>query len=223
MSRFVLTAQLQLQAPNNVRQVINQIQSQLGNGVNLNINLQNANQTQSSLQNINNQVNNLNRSGQQLGRTFGVAVRRFTAFAVATRAVSLFTNGLGNALEEAIDFQRELVKISQVTGKTTKQLDFLSRKITELSLSLGTSSSELLSTTRILAQAGIQAQDLEVALEALAKTSLAPTFENIEKTAEGAVAILAQSGRRSLGKTAWFHQCCCWTVCCRIWRLDRNC
>jgi len=195
MSRFVLTAQLQLQAPNNVRQVINQIQSQLGNGVNLNINLQNANQTQSSLQNINNQVNNLNRSGQQLGRTFGVAVRRFTAFAVATRAVSLFTNGLGNALEEAIDFQRELVKISQVTGKTTKQLDFLSRKITELSLSLGTSSSELLSTTRILAQAGIQAQDLEVALEALAKTSLAPTFENIEKTAEGAVAILAQFGQ----------------------------
>jgi len=195
MSRFVLTAQLQLQAPNNVRQVVNQIQSQLGNGVNVNVNLQNANQTQKNLQNINNQVNNLNKSGQQLGRTFGVAVRRFTAFAVATRAVSLFTNGLGSALEEAIDFQRELVKISQVTGKTTKQLDFLTKKINQLSISLGTSSTELLSTTRILAQAGIQAQDLEVALEALAKTSLAPTFENIEKTAEGAVAILAQFGQ----------------------------
>ena len=37
-----------------------------------------------------------------------------------------------------------------------------------------------------------QARDLDVALTALAKTTLAPTFDNITETAEGAVAILAQ-------------------------------
>ena len=193
MSKFVLTAQLQLQAPNNVRQVRNQIQSQL-QGVNVNINLQNANQAQRQLTQVNSQVSRLNNTGSQLGKTFGVALKRFTAFTVATRVVSLFTNSLARATEEAIDFQRELVKISQVTGKTTQQLAGLAQTITDLSTSLGTSSKELLATTRILAQAGIQAQDLEVALEALAKTTLAPTFEDITKTAEGAVAILAQFG-----------------------------
>ena len=55
--------------------------------------------------------------------------------------------------------------------------------------------SRSLDPSRILAQTGLQAAQLEVALSALAKTTLAPTFENIEKTAEGAVAILAQFGR----------------------------
>ena len=52
-----------------------------------------------------------------------------------------------------------------------------------------------MSVGRILAQAGIQADDLKVALTALAKTELAPTFDDITKTAEGAVAVLAQFGQ----------------------------
>jgi len=195
MSRFVLTAQLQLRAPTNTRQVLNQIQRQLGGGANVNVNINNAARAQGQLNQLNNQTRNLNTTGQRLGRTFGVALRRFTAFAVASRGVSLFTSKLGEALSEAIDFQRELVKVSQVTGKTLKQLDGLSKTITKLSINLGVSSKDILSTTRILAQAGIQAKDLDVALSALAKTALAPTFENIEQTAEGAIAILAQFGK----------------------------
>ena len=195
MSRFVLTAQLQLQAPTNTRQVVSQIQRQLQGGVNLNINVRNGARAQTQVSNLTRQVNSLNTAGQRMGRTFGVALRRFAAFSVASRGVSLFTSSLGDAFSEAIKFERELVKVSQVTGKTLKELDGLSRSITRLSTGLGVSSKELLSTTRILAQAGIQAKDLDVALSALAKTSLAPTFENIEKTAEGAVAILAQFGQ----------------------------
>ena len=194
MSRFVLTAQLQLQAPNNVRQVRSQIQSQL-QGVSVNVAVQNSAQAQRQLNTVNNQINNLNTTSARLGNTFGVALRRFTAFAVATRAVSLFANRLASAIDDAIDFQRELVKISQVTGQTLNQLSKLTGAITELSTNLGVSSKSLLSTTRILAQAGIQAQDLEIALAALAKTELAPTFDDITKTAEGAVAILAQFGQ----------------------------
>jgi len=195
MSRFVLTAQLQLQAPRNTRQVVSQIQRQLQGGVNLNINVRNGARAQTQVSNLTRQVNSLNTAGQRMGRSFGVAIKRFAAFSVAARGVSLFTSSLGEAFSEAIRFERELVKVSQVTGKTLKQLDGLSRSISKLSAGLGVSSKELLSTTRILAQAGIQAKDLDVALSALAKTSLAPTFENIEKTAEGAVAILAQFGQ----------------------------
>ena len=194
MSKFVLTAQLQLKAPANTQQVVSQMRRQLS-GINVNVGVQGAPQAQRQVAKINQQVNKLNKSGARLGKTFGLAINRFAAFTVASRAVSLFTNGLANATREAIAFERELIKISQVTGKTIQELSGLNNTITQLSVNLGTSSKDLLATTRILAQAGIQARDLDVALAALAKTTLAPTFEDITKTAEGAVAILAQFGQ----------------------------
>jgi len=194
MSKFLLTAQLKLQAPTNTRQVVSQMRKQL-QGVNVNVNVKNGAAAQKQIQGINNKVKTLNSSGQTLGKTFGVAIKRFAAFSVASRAVTLLTTGLADATREAITFEREMVKISQVTGKTLEQLSGLNNTITKLSVGLGTSSKDLLATTRILAQAGIQAQDLDIALTALAKTTLAPTFEDITKTAEGAVAILAQFGQ----------------------------
>ena len=194
MSRFVLTAQLQLQAPRNVNQVVNQIQRQL-NGVNVNLNVQGGRQATRQIAQVNQQVNNLNKGAKNLGKNFGVSIKRFAAFSIANRAVSLFANKLSAAVEESISFQRELIKIKQVSGATNQALSNLTSTITDLSTGLGTSSKDLLATSRILAQTGLQAAQLEVALSALAKTTLAPTFENIEKTAEGAVAILAQFGR----------------------------
>ena len=195
MSRFVLTAQLQLQAPSNTRQVVQQIQRQLQGGVNLDVQLQNAPAAQRQLTKINKQVSNLNTQGKNLSKNFGISIRRFASFTIASRAVSLFTNKLAGAVDEAIKFEREMVKIAQVTGKSVQSLDGLTKTISSLSTNLGVASSELVGTTRILAQAGIKANDLEVALAALAKTTLAPTFEDITKTAEGAVAILAQFGQ----------------------------
>jgi hypothetical protein len=127
-----------------------------------------------------------------MGKAFGASIKRFAAFNIATRAVGLLASKLASAVDEAIAFQRQLIKISQVTGKTTNELSGLVQEITDLSTALGVSSTSLLNTTRILAQAGIQAGDLKIALAALAKTTLAPTFDNITQTAEGAVAILAQ-------------------------------
>lgn len=194
MSRFVLTAQLQLQAPRNVNQVVNQLQRQL-NGVNVNLNVQGGRQATRQIAQVNQQVNNLNKGAKNLGKNFAVSIKRFAAFSIANRAVSLFSNKLAAAVEESIEFQRELIKIKQVSGATNQALSNLTSTITDLSTGLGTSSKDLLATSRILAQTGLQAAQLEVALSALAKTTLAPTFENIEKTAEGAVAILAQFGQ----------------------------
>ena len=194
MSRFVLTAQLQLQAPKNTRQVVSQMQGQLSN-VNVPIQVTGAGKAQKQIAQVTAATNQAASAATNMGKSFGLALKRFAAFTVASRAVSLFTNTMANAVQEAIDFQRELIKISQVTGRSVQDLKGLNNEISRLSTTLGTSSKELLGATRILAQAGIQANDLKIALEALAKTTLAPTFEDINKTAEGAVAILAQFGK----------------------------
>jgi uncharacterized coiled-coil DUF342 family protein len=106
--------------------------------------------------------------------------------------VSLFTNSLAGAVDEAIDFQREMLKIAQVLRVPVKELRGLQGTITNLSVGLGVVSKDLLQVTRVLSQAGVRGRDLEVALAALAKSTLAPTFDNIASTAEGAVAVLAQ-------------------------------
>ena len=188
MSKFVLTAQLQLQGPKNVRQVVNQIQSQL-KGVDVDVAIKNGPQAQRQLKQIADQSNRAAQAAGSMGKALGVSIRRFTGLAIATRAVSLFTNNLGAAIKESIAFERELIKISQVTGKTIKQLSGLTKSITSLATGLGVSSTSLLSTSRILSQAGLSAKQTEIALTALAKTELAPTFENITQTAEGAVYI----------------------------------
>ena len=191
MSKFVLTAQLQLQAPTNAAKIIAKLRKDLS-GVKVPVTVTGAAKAQRQIKSVAAATKQAGTAAQNMGKSFGIAFKRFAAFTIASRAVSLFTSGLANAVDEAVDFQREMIKISQVTGKTITQLQGLERTIFSLATSLGVSSKELLSTTRVLSQAGIKAKDLDVALAALAKTTLAPTFENIAQTAEGAIAILAQ-------------------------------
>jgi hypothetical protein len=191
MSRFVLTAQLQLQAPTNTAQVVRQIQSQLNN-VQVNVQVQGTAQATRQVQQVAQSLNAANSAASNLGRTFAISVRRFTALAVATRAVSLFTNTLANATQEAIDFERQLIKISQVTGQAIGELRFLTKTVTNLATGFGVSSKELLTTSQLLLQAGVSARDTEVALKTLAKSALAPNFDSLSETTEGAIAVLAQ-------------------------------
>jgi uncharacterized membrane protein len=191
MSRFVLTAQLNIQAPSNVNQVVRQIQSQLDN-VRVNIQVNNAARARSEIDQLTQSTDRATVASERLGRTFVTSVRRFSALAVATRAVSLFTNTISSAVDEAIKFERELVRISQVTGKTITQLSSLSETITSLATNLGVSSSSLINVSTILAQAGLTAKDTEIALRTLAQTQLSPTFDDITETTEGAVAIFNQ-------------------------------
>ena len=132
MSRFVLTAQLQLQAPSNVGQVVKKIQAQLNN-VNVKIEAQGAAKSTRQVQQLTKAVKQADSAAFKLGKTFTSSLKRFAAFSIATRFVSLFTQGLGGAVDEAIKFERELIKVAQVTGRTIKQLSELTDEITSLS------------------------------------------------------------------------------------------
>ena len=191
MSRFVLTAQLQLQAPTNVGQIVTQIQNQL-NGINVNLQVQGSAQAQRQIQQVTQSCNNATSAAGRMGQAFAVSIRRFAAFSIATRAVGLFTSTLSDAVQTSIDFERQLIKLSQVTGDSVSKLRGLTDTITGLSLKFGVSSQSLLETTTALIQAGISSKDTKVALDSLAKSALAPNFDSLSETTEGAIAILAQ-------------------------------
>ena len=199
--RFNLTAQLQLQAPTNTQQVINQIRGQLKGGLNANVNI-NANtkalaQVNSGLQGASKGAKAASRDIGVLNRNLSEAARRFGVITLATGTMLSFAQAVKRAVGDAIAFERELVKISQVTGQTVKQLTGLTSEITKLSTGLGVSSASLLQVSRVLAQAGFSARDTTQALDILAKTTLGPTFDDISQTVEGAIAVLRQFSKEA--------------------------
>jgi len=194
MSKFVLTAQLQLQAPTNTGQIVKQIQNQLNN-VNVKIKATGAAQANKQIQQLSKNTKQAGDAASNMGRSFAVSFKRFAAFSIATRAVGLFTRGISDAIGEALNFERQLIKVAQVTGKTVGELSGLVKEIRNLATGLGVSSKSLLGVSRVLSQAGLSAGETKIALEALAKSSLSATFDDISQTAEGAIAIFNQFGQ----------------------------
>ncbi len=199
-SRFVLTAQVQLQAPTNTQQVRRQIQQQLSN-INIKpvINTQALSNANKQLQNTANAAGKANsnlraasKSANSLGSALGSAARRFASITIATGFFLGLTRAIGDSVRAALEFEKELIKISQVTGRTTKQLSDITREVTKLSGTLGVSSQQLLTVSRTLLQAGFSADTTRKALSILAKTDLAATFDNLQDTTEGAIALLRQ-------------------------------
>ena len=200
--KFVLTAQLQLQAPTNVNQVLNQVRSQLSRG---NTNIQ-ANVQTTGMAQANKQMQNLSKSAQSastsmksannaaggLVKTLGAAARRFAAITVATGTFLAIARSIGEATRKAIEFETEMIKISQVTGKSLKSLQGLNREVTKIATNMGVSSQEILSASRTLLQAGFSADKVTKSLKILAQTDLAATFDSIQDTTEGAIALLRQ-------------------------------
>tara|TARA_R110001599_G_scaffold336714_1_gene554687 strand:+ start:28 stop:723 length:696 start_codon:yes stop_codon:yes gene_type:complete len=193
--RFNLTAQIQLQAPTNTAQVVSQIKKQL-KGISVDVKVKsNAPQVAKLNKELQGVSKSSDTSAKSIGRmntALAQSVRRFSVITVATGSFLALARAVKNATGEAISFEREVIKISQVTGNTVKSLQSLTKEVTRLSTSLGASSADLLNVSRVLAQAGFSALKTKQALEVLAQTTLAATFDNIQDTTEGAIAVLRQ-------------------------------
>jgi len=129
---------------------------------------------------------------QEFGKQSGLAIRRFAAFTTVTGVIFSLTNAVNSAFKEFINFDKEIVRLSQVTGSSISSLSDITKEITRLSTSLGVTSTDLLQVSVTLAQAGLSAQDTKTALEALAKSALAPSFDNLNDTVEGSIALMRQ-------------------------------
>jgi TP901 family phage tail tape measure protein len=131
---------------------------------------------------------------EDFGRQSALAVRRFAAFATVTSVIYRFSNAVTSATSEFIDFNRELIRVAQVTDSSLSELRPLVSQITNLSTSLGVASKDLIQVSSTLAQAGLSARDTEKALRALALSALAPSFDSLSDTVEGSIALMRQFG-----------------------------
>lgn len=193
--KFTITAELNLQTKN-LTQVVNNLRQQF-QGANLNIKLKDLAAAQSHIQNISKSTQGATKSFNSLGSSVVAAAKRFSGMALATGTLVGLTRAIKNAVGEAIEFEREIVKISQATGKTVGDLKSLSNEIGNVASQFGVSSKELILATRELTQAGFAADKVRGTLKLLAQTELAATFDSIADTTEGVIAILNQFGREA--------------------------
>ena len=118
--QFNLTAQINLQSPKNVGRVVSDIQRQLkGSGLNtVNIKVKadprSLAQTNKQLQNVGKNSKNAAKNINTLNRSLQEATRRFSVITLATGSLLSFVTGFKHATKAAVEFERELIKISQL-------------------------------------------------------------------------------------------------------------
>ena len=127
-----------------------------------------------------------------LGKETALTFKRFAAAGIVTATVFRLGAAISEATGNALEFERELVKLQQVTGQNAKQLDSLKNAVRDVSKGLGISANELVGIARLFAQTGQNLREVESSMRAIARSSLAPTFGDMAQTAEGLIAALAQ-------------------------------
>jgi len=147
---------------------------------------------QSSLEKTGKQVHGVRSEIQEFGKDAALAIRRFAAFTVATGVVFGFVRAIQSATKAALDFEREIVKVVQVTGGSRDNIRALKNTINELSVSLGVDANKLAELSRTFAQTGQTIDQVRDSIRAVARSSLAPSFGEMKNTAEGLIAALAQ-------------------------------
>lgn len=216
---FNINAQIILQAPKNVKAITQSIQNQL-QGVSINVGANIPKNVQSQLNNLNNTltktgksnkgvstsglqaVNTLNSMGKSakhaggamhmLGKETALTFKRFAAAGIVTATFFRMTQAISEAVPKALEFQREMVRLQQITGKTSKELGTVTKAVRSLSTQLGVDANELANISKIFAQTGQSIREIQASVRAVARSSLAPTFGEMEQTAEGLVAALNQ-------------------------------
>lgn len=144
-------------------------------------------------------VNNVSKSTSQaqksasgLAEAIGASTKRFVSFAIAAGIIANVVFQLQKGFSAALQFDRELVRFKQVGGDSSAVIKDISNEVSKLSKGLGVSSNDLIKSAITLRQAGLNAKETKIALDALAKTTLSPTFDSLNNTTEAVIATLAQ-------------------------------
>jgi TP901 family phage tail tape measure protein len=122
----------------------------------------------------------------------GLSFKRFAAFSMVAMPFMQLAVGIRATLSQAVEFDRQMTRLRQVSGDSAESIKGVGEEVTRLSTTFGVSSQELIKTAVVLRQADLSAKDTSIALEALAKSALAPNFDSIAQTTEGAIAVMKQ-------------------------------
>lgn len=129
---------------------------------------------------------------ERFGTQAGHAVRRFLAFSVSAGAIIAGFRGLREGIGQALEFEKAMIKVAQVSGETPDKVQAIEQEVSRLSKTLGVSSQELVGVALTLKQAGLSAQETKTALQAVAEASLAPNFGSMKEIVEGSIAVFRQ-------------------------------
>jgi hypothetical protein len=129
---------------------------------------------------------------KQFGEQAGLATRRFLAFSLAAGSLVGIAGFFKQGIQNAIEFERQLTRLNQVGSGTREELQGIASEISRVSTAYGSSSKDLSEVAVTLRQAGLEARDVRVALDALAQSTLSPSFGNLNNTVEGLIATFSQ-------------------------------
>lgn len=129
---------------------------------------------------------------EEFGRQTGSIAKRFGGFLIAQAAIRRVGEAFQEAARQAIDFEREIIRLAQFQNTTIEQSKKLGDFIETLSFRFGTSSEALVKSAQILAQAGRSTGEIQSILSALAPASLAGSFGDLNKATDSLNALLGQ-------------------------------
>lgn len=188
------TAELNFQlSQRNIDQLLRRVQTQM-KGVDLRINTSKASK---DIDDLGKSLHRATGFAGQFGLAVGESARKFSAYALAATTISKMAGLFSSATAEVLKFDKDLVKLTQVTGKFGAELDGITQHLLDLSVRTGISIGKLGELTTTLAQADLKGRDLANAIEVIAKSDLAPSFENMTDSVEGLIAIMQQFKRPS--------------------------
>ena len=199
LDRAGLNVPINANITNRTLQQVERLQSQLNRRGVINVNSAGLTTLNSNVGSSIDLLNRFGRSQQQnvthleeLSRQVGVTSRRFAAFVIAGRGIGLVSSELSNATQEAIKFQREIIRTAQLTDNTTSFARGLGSTINSLSQEFGVASTEIARSANILAQAGRSVSEISAILDQLTPASLTATFGDLANSTENVQAILGQ-------------------------------
>jgi len=129
---------------------------------------------------------------EKLGQQTRITVRRFTGYLIASRGISTLVDTLAGATREALEFNRELVRVAQLANVTNASTRGLANTISEVSQSYGTSAVELARVAQVFLQAGKSISETQTLLEAVGQTTLTASFPDLRTTANSILALNTQ-------------------------------
>lgn len=137
-------------------------------------------------------ANDASQGIKQFGEQAGLATRRFLAFSLAAGSLVGIASFFKQGIQNAIEFERQLTRLNQVGSGTREELKGIASEISRVSTAYGSSSKDLSEVAVTLRQAGLEARDVRLALDALAQTTISPSFGNLNNTVEGLIATFSQ-------------------------------
>ena len=177
------------QAAGASQQAASRIQS---SGQSINQVAQSSNQASINIRDLNIHLKTAGDSWYFFGEQAGLAARRFTAFSLSAGAVIAAVYNIKTGLQEAIQFQNELVKLGQTGATSSSGIRQINEEIGQLATKYGASSKELVQSAVTIRQAGYSVKDTITVLNSLAQAATAPNFGEMNKTAEAAIATMQQ-------------------------------